>query len=370
MSNYTILRFSAKHGYSVLGEFQQNFPDWQSMSYSELHSAYRAKRYIYINAFADCMETLGNKAIDIVYDVEFMQKRWAEEHGVEYDEKTWQQDIIRAQISHYRPDVIYTMEILFLPFDMLRDLKKDFPFIRLILAQKGFPHAFKELAQADLVYTCTPGIVRQFREHGIEARLLYHSFDHTILDALPVPQSIPQQWPCGFIGSSGYGYPNHSFRYNLLAELFEKTILKGWLHELEPNRPVEAKPLASLYPKQVNPPRFGLEMYKLLMSCGVVLNIHTDAAESYVGNMRLFEATGVGACLLTDNGTNMAELFEEGIDVVTFSSSEECINKLNELLENESLRKEVAQSGQRKTLNKHTLMNRCEQIHNEVSSLL
>ncbi len=370
MTQFTILRFSAKHGYAVLDNFLREIPDWENLNYTELHDAYRSRRYIYINAFADCMEALGNKAVDIVYDVECLQKKWADEHDFTYSEENWQQEIILEQIRHYRPDVVYAMEIFFLPVAILKDFKTRFPFIRLFVSQKGFPHAFKELATADLVYTCTPGIVDQFQKKGVNARLLYHCFDETILDAFAGNEKIVQQWPCGFIGSSGYGYPNHSFRYALLAELFEKTELRGWLHEIEPNRPINQRPLSKLYPDQVENPCFGLEMYKRLLSCGVVLNIHTDAADKYVGNMRLFEATGVGVCLLTDTGVNMPELFEEGVDVVTFSSREECFIKLEELLGNAALRKSVATRGQKKTLTCHTLTARCKQIHEELSALL
>ena len=41
--------------------------------------------------------------------------------------------------------------------------------------------------------------------------------------------------------------------------------------------------------------------------------------------MRLFEATGVGSCLLTDSKANMADLFVAGQEVVVFDSAEDCM---------------------------------------------
>jgi hypothetical protein len=48
----------------------------------------------------------------------------------------------------------------------------------------------------------------------------------------------------------------------------------------------------------------------------VALNRHIAAAEGHANNMRLYEATGVGTCLLTDRGSNLGELFEVGREVI------------------------------------------------------
>ena len=44
----------------------------------------------------------------------------------------------------------------------------------------------------------------------------------------------------------------------------------------------------------------------------IVVNRHIDVAEGYANNMRLYEATGMGALLITDRGRNLGELFEPG----------------------------------------------------------
>ena len=43
--------------------------------------------------------------------------------------------------------------------------------------------------------------------------------------------------------------------------------------------------------------------------------------------MRLFEATGSGACLVTDWKENLGELFEPDVEVVTYRSVAECVKK-------------------------------------------
>ena len=64
-------------------------------------------------------------------------------------------------------------------------------------------------------------------------------------------------------------------------------------------------PLHALYPQRVHEPTFGNEMYELLKFAHITFNIHTDAVHNEVANMRMFETTGVGGCLLTDTGENL-----------------------------------------------------------------
>ena len=86
--------------------------------------------------------------------------------------------------------------------------------------------------------------------------------------------------------------------------------------------------------------------------------------------MRLFEATGVGTCLLSDTRENMPDLFEVDKEVVTYSTIDEAVEKVNYLLENEDVRKEIASAGQRRTLKDHTIFNRYQQIDEVIRSNL
>ncbi len=128
-------------------------------------------------------------------------------------------------------------------------------------------------------------------------------------------------------------------------------------------------PLFSLFGDRCLPPRFGLDMYRTLGASKVTFNIHTDAANGFVGNIRLFEATGAGTCLLTDRGKNMKDLFDEDRELVTYSSVDECISKLRFLLENEQERKKIAEAGQKRTLKDHSFQNRAMAIDEVISSL-
>jgi spore maturation protein CgeB len=90
--------------------------------------------------------------------------------------------------------------------------------------------------------------------------------------------------------------------------------------------------------------------------------MHIGVAGNFAGNMRLFEATGVGSCLLTDNKKNIDDLFDINKEVVVYNNPKDCIEKAKWLLKNESERKKIADAGQQKTLKMHTVENRCKLI--------
>ena len=103
-------------------------------------------------------------------------------------------------------------------------------------------------------------------------------------------------------------------------------------------------------------------MFKLFNRSKIVLNFHIGVAGDYAGNMRMFEVTGVGSCLLTDNKKNINDLFIPGSEVVTYDNPDDCIEKAKWLLNHEDERKKIALAGHQRTLKFHTVENRCRTI--------
>jgi hypothetical protein len=151
-----------------------------------------------------------------------------------------------------------------------------------------------------------------------------------------------------------------------LLGIMAKKIFSSDMHiqnnEIEEDSIVPVIPLKKIFKGKCYSASFGLDMYTILAKSKVVFNMHTDAAEGVVGNMRMFESTGIGTCLLTDTGSNMADLFVEDQEVVTYNSIDECIEKSKYLLDNEAHRQEIALAGQKRTLKDHTLMQRYAEI--------
>ena len=86
--------------------------------------------------------------------------------------------------------------------------------------------------------------------------------------------------------------------------------------------------------------------------------------------MRLFEATGVGSCLLTDWKENLSDFFIPDVEVVTYRSSQEATEKVKFLLEHPEQRRAIALAGQRRTLSEHTYKQRAQQLDALIQSLI
>ena len=100
------------------------------------------------------------------------------------------------------------------------------------------------------------------------------------------------------------------------------------------------------------------DMYSLLATSKITINRHIDIAERYANNMRLFEATGMGCCLLTDNKCNLPELFEPDHEVITYKSATDAIGKIRDLQNSPTSIKTIAENGQLRVLKDHTYSKR------------
>lgn len=106
---------------------------------------------------------------------------------------------------------------------------------------------------------------------------------------------------------------------------------------------------------------WGREMYEVLRRSKITLNHHGDVAP-YANNCRLFEATGMGALLVTDWKANLSELFEVGKEVVAYRSTEECADMIRHYLKDEEGRMAISRAGQARTLRDHTYRRRMQEF--------
>jgi hypothetical protein len=131
------------------------------------------------------------------------------------------------------------------------------------------------------------------------------------------------------------------------------------------------KPLRKLYPSKVSKgPLESSKYYELIAKSRIVLNVHRDEEEDY-GNLRVYEATGIGSLLLTDRGESLKEFFKvdygsdnamETAEIATFTDAEDCRQKIDFLLKNPAVANRIAANGRIRTLTDHTVMKRCELI--------
>ena len=424
MKSYKIIRVAGLHYQKLKEELSKKI---SSMTYQEQQKYIFEKAYVYSDSFSKNMEKLHHHASEIIYDLSFHQKKWAEENSFNYTNSQWQRDILIAQLKYFKPEVVFFQDIHSLSYKDFVDLKKMVPSIRCLVMFRGYPgltaNELKTLSLADLLLVGSPKILQKTVQLGLNAKLIYHSFDSSILNKL---KNGLEKKPFTFLGSSGYGCGiSHLERYIFLQKLLEKTNIRLWIEEspfigkktlkdfirsfltfffekislnhlpslakiipfvrinkiinqiyeekkivLNSNLSYPLTPLSKFFSPRCHKPLFGIEMYQLFHDSSLTFNIHSCAAKGFVDNMRLFQATGCGSCLVTDTGENLPDLFEPDSEVVTYSTFEECREKIDFLLNNEKERIKIAKRGQQRVLNYHTAYHRVQEINQLLQEFL
>ena len=105
---------------------------------------------------------------------------------------------------------------------------------------------------------------------------------------------------------------------------------------------------------------YGMRMYNLFDQSKIILNNHIDKSANEAANIRLFEGTGVGSCLVTD----FKKYFNFPEDeIVLFNTYEEAVEKINYLSKNPKVAEEIALRGMKKVQTKHLLEDRWNSLY-------
>ena len=108
---------------------------------------------------------------------------------------------------------------------------------------------------------------------------------------------------------------------------------------------------------------FGLEQFKKINENLIILNKHINGV-NYPANIRLFEVTGLGSCLLTDHYENISELFEIDNEIITYKSKDELTEKINYLRSHVEIAETIGKNAQAKVIKKHSYKNRIYEFEN------
>ena len=85
-------------------------------------------------------------------------------------------------------------------------------------------------------------------------------------------------------------------------------------------------------------------------------------------NYRTFETCGCKTILLTNYTDGLEELFKLEEEIITYSDINDLYEKIDFLLENETIRKQIEINGYNNVLSSHTYDKRCEQLIDIINS--
>jgi hypothetical protein len=297
------------------------------------------QRELYLDAFgwadywAHALAPLGWQVVNVTANAEPLQMAWARDAGFVPEESNWVLEIAREQVRRFAPDVLFMDDYNSFPAAWIRRLREACPSIRLVLGWCGAPYENGEVFRAyDVVLSCIPEMVEDFQSKGHTAYHLNHAFDERLVERVVGGR---RDIDLSFIGTVGAGAQAHTRRFELLSRLSKETSIQIYGPE---TRHVSALRWA----------RFVL--FWVAYKKGVPLH--------KLPFMRLYEATGMGACLVTDWKSNLRELFEPDGEVVAYRSAGECVEKATWLLEHPAESARIAEAGRQRTLRSHTYRHR------------
>jgi spore maturation protein CgeB len=384
-----------------LGRFYATQAGLSNQPYEVQYQALMADCFHWCDALPNSLADLGHEMKQVVANAEPMQKQWARENGLGFSRENWLFDIASAQVQAFCPDVLFVYDYTTFTAPFLRRLKVGTPSIRLTLGWCGAPYNDPAVFQEyDIVLSCIPELVEHFRSNGHRAEHVNHAFNPRVLEQIDI--STTPRIDFSFTGQIVMETKFHRQREELLRVLVAKTTLQLWseyrrapvkrrlatslrraaydgmqsvrragvsqnlLSEIPlikkvarwQTRPTITWEVAAAIRRRARKPVFGLAMYRLLHDSRITLNTHIDISPRSASNMRLYEATGVGTCLLTDWKDNLTELFEPDREVVTYKSADEVVEKVRYLLDHERERSAIATAGHRRALRDHTASQR------------
>jgi spore maturation protein CgeB len=325
------------------------------------------------DAYSRHFRELGHVAIDVVANCAPLQLRWAYEQGRHraalrrfgssipgragaIAERALLRRIALDQIAAFDPDVVYLQDLWFFGEGDLDALRKAGRLVAGQIASRLPPE--RTLRRFDLLLTSFPHFVERFRDQGLDSEYLKIAFDLKVIEKLrdlgvAVDPAASREHRVVFVGGLD---PNvHGEAIRLLERAAEETGLEVWGYGAS-GLP-QASPIVSRYRGEA----WGLGMYEVLARSQIALNRHINLADGYANNMRLYEATGVGALLVTEWAENLSNLFEPEREVIAYENADDLIAQIRRYADTDE-RRSIAAAGQARTLREHTYANRIAEL--------
>lgn len=288
------------------------------------------------DAYSRHLGLLGWETLDIVANDGYLQGLWAGERGFSGASL---QAIALRQIEEFAPDVVFMQDLSFFDPATLAFLAGRY----LLAGQCSCPMPNAEnVSKFKTLFTSFPHYVDRFAALGVDAVYLPLAFDPIVLERSRIPSTRTH---VAFVG----GYGRHWDVDGLFTTLAERTPIEFWGYGYDRAPEVVRR--------RWRGQAWGREMYDIYLRSHIVLNRHGGVAEGYANNLRLFEATGCAAMLLTEYAPNLTDFFSDD-ECVAYTSAEDAAERINYYLQNPVDMQMIAAKGQYRTINDHNYFKR------------
>jgi spore maturation protein CgeB len=336
-------------------------PELVNLGYQEQLDTILADYFGWPPALVKRLAERGCEVAILVVNVRPLQQAWAKENNCTFREETWQDDIPIEQVKSFSPDLIWIGSMFKYYGAYLSNLRS---YCKKIFAWIASPVPDDlDLSAVDCLLTSHQNFQEYFINKGRQCEVLLPAFEPKILDSLP---QVNRDIKCSFIGSLSY---MHLQRMEAIETLVENTPIQIWsdLPKLISKGLLKPKFIQSYLKMgkmraRNHPSVWGIEMYTMLARSQMTVNIHVDAAAGLAGNIRMFEATGTGALLITEDASNIQDLYQPNIELVTYKNTSDLVEKIDYYISHPQERERIARAGQERTLESHSTLQRSQEL--------
>lgn len=258
------------------------------------------------------------------------------------------ESLIIDVVREFNPDVIHCQDVGFFSDSFFKHLNDR---NTLLVGQIAGPlPPLSKFKYFDIVLSSLPNYVSFFKENGIPSQYFRLGFDARVVEEV---RSDVRDLDFTFVGGLGRHH-------------------KDWISSLEAINTIQPIQVFGYGKRNLGPGSslrkghngevWGTDMYAVFARSKITLNRHISISGPYANNMRLYEATGMGSLLLTDNKVNISEIFEPGKEVIVYNSPQEAAQLAKHYLDNPEEAKEIARNGQKKTLSHHSYELRMQEL--------
>ena len=325
--------------------------------------------------YSKYLKQLGHQSTEIHANNPIFQSTWCKENDVNInlkdrwqitykksvipwisESKTWLQRVLSKQIESIKPDVIINFDLNLLPEGFFSEIKTHYG---LLIGQHAATplNEHRGWTEYDLMLSSFKPTVDWFLSKSVATKYFRLGFDVDIADSLV---KIKKDIAVSFIGS----FSNiHSSRLQLLEAVASEVDLQIWgpYNDNLDNYP-------QIY-KSWKGEAWGKEMYEIIARSRITLNHHGEILP-YANNLRLYESTGLGTLLLTDNLPGLSNKFEIGKEILAYRNADECIDYIKAYLEDDKQRESISLNGQIRTKSSHNYLNIMQELTEIVSNQL
>ena len=328
-----------------LRDFYAARPHLQAASYDAQMDALLDDEFSGTHIWTRPLRNHGFETLNVIANNPHSQRAWMREHGYQVGESVDSAFATLRQIHDFAPDVFYTNDVVTFHTGFFDAVQKRPP---IVAGWRGFPlPAGSDLSAYDLILTSFDRMFAEATQKGARRVERFHPGFPETSPVLREPRRIGYD-----VVISGSVTPQHLRRIqivNMIAEMSREA--PGFSLGLFTAR---AQPLPPLAQSMNRGARWGLEMLRTIRSGRILVNIDVDAFEGQPPNMRLIEATGAGAFLLTTHHPELSKFFEPGEEIETFRTPQELAAKIGYYLAMPDKADEIARRGQERCMREHS----------------